>query len=100
MLEEIGKGNRSMKSYYTNGNHVEAIALSLDVELKPDVKKEFNMSRHLQLKYAKTVNDQATNFIRGTVDSGNSKPQNSKLLTKFGLQVENLVFAIFYVLTR
>ena len=26
-----------------------------------------------------------------TVDFGNSKPQNSKLLSKFGLQVENLL---------
>ena len=65
MLEEIGKGNRSMKSYFNNGNHVEAIAQALDVNLKPDLKAQFDMSRHMQLKYADTVINQTANFIRG-----------------------------------
>ena len=65
MLEEIGLGNRSMKSYYKNGNHVEAIAQALDVNLTKDLKDQFDMSRHLQLKYADTVINQTANFIRG-----------------------------------
>ena len=32
--------------------------------------------------------------LLSTVESGNSKPQNSKILSKFGLQVKNLLISI------
>ena len=65
MLEEVGKGNRSMSSYFENGYHVEAIAQALDVNLKKELRDQFNMSRYMQLKYADTVITQTANFIRG-----------------------------------